>query len=93
MVAQMVKQNVTLLQKCLKSSNKAIFYAAIESLNNASNMFGPALNKHLPHILPLVKAKQDLASDERIATLVKTLKSNGGDDADKILSMNIYKLK
>ena len=56
-------------------------------------MFGPALNKHLPHILPLVKAKQDLASDERIATLVKTLKSNGGDDADKILSMNIYKLK
>jgi len=29
-------------------------------------MFGPALNKHLPHILPLVKAKQDLASEERL---------------------------
>ena len=68
-----MKQNVQLLQKCLKSSNKAIFYAAIDSVVNASNMFGPALNKHLTHILPLIKKKQDLASDERIQNLKKTL--------------------
>lgn len=57
MVAQMVKQNITLLQKCLKSSNKAIFNAALDSLKNASNMFGPALNKHLKHIIPMIKKK------------------------------------
>lgn len=62
MVAQMVKQNITLLQKCLKSSNKAIFNAALDSLKNASNMFGPALNKHLKHIIPMIKKKQELAS-------------------------------
>lgn len=56
-------------------------------------MFGPAINKHLPHILPLIKKKQDLASDERIATLKETLIKNGGDDAEKILSMKIYELK
>ena len=53
-VAQMVKQNITLLQKCLKSSNKALYFAAIDSLINASNMYGPALNKHLPYLIPLV---------------------------------------
>jgi len=66
MVAQIVKQNVSLLQKCLKSQNKAIFYAALDSLKNASSMFGPALNKHLPHIIPLVQKKQELASQDRI---------------------------
>ena len=82
----MVKQNVLLLQKCLKSSNKAIFIAAIESINNASHMFGPALNKHLPIIIPLIQKKQDLANDERIANLKTTLRSNGGKEADCILS-------
>jgi len=38
-------------------TNKAIFFAAIDSIKNASNMFGPALNKHLPVILPLIKKK------------------------------------
>jgi len=47
-LAQLVKTNMSLLQKCLISSNKAIFLAAIENLKNASNNFGPALNKHLP---------------------------------------------
>lgn len=54
MVAMMVKQNVMLLQKCLKSKTKELYFAAIDSVNNASNMFGPAINKHLPHILPLI---------------------------------------
>jgi hypothetical protein len=45
------------LQKCLKSQNKAIFNAAIDSLINASNMFGPALNKHIKHIAPIVIKK------------------------------------
>jgi hypothetical protein len=67
-LAQLVKTNITLLQKCLTSSNKAIFIAAIENLKyprsplnvsyrNASNNFGPALNKHLPIVLQLVKRK------------------------------------
>lgn len=54
MVAMMVKQNVILLQKCLKMKTKELYFAAIDSVNNASNMFGPAINKHLPHILPLI---------------------------------------
>lgn len=31
-IAQLVKTNITLLQKCLASSNKALFFAAIESI-------------------------------------------------------------
>lgn len=85
MVAQIVKQNVLLLQKCLKSSNKAIYIAAIESINNASKMFGPALNKHLNIILPLVQKKQDLANNERIANLKATLNKNGGQEAALII--------
>lgn len=50
-LAQLVKNNMQLLQKCLVSSNKAIFIAAIENLKSASNNFGPALNKHLPIVL------------------------------------------
>ena len=55
-------------------------------------MFGPALNKHLPHILPLVKKKQDLAAKDRLLSLKDTLETNGGEDAKKMLSLNIYKL-
>jgi len=50
-LALLVKQNMQLLQKCLISSNKAVFIAAIESLKNASNNFGPALNKNFPIML------------------------------------------
>jgi hypothetical protein len=56
-------------------------------------MFGPALNKHLPYIIPLVQKKQDLANPERIGSLKQTLEKNGGDDAKKLLSLNIYALK
>ena len=54
MVAVIVKQNVNLLQRCLKLKNNDIYFAAIDSVINASENFGPALNKHLPVILPLV---------------------------------------
>ena len=86
MVAQIVKQNVKLLKNCLKSSNKDIYYAAIESIVNASNMFGPALNKHLIHILPMVQKKKDLANKERIDNLRQTLVKNGGEDALKVIA-------
>ena len=56
-------------------------------------MFGPALNKYLPYILPLIKKKQDLASSERICYLKETLISNGGEEARKYLEMPQYSLK
>jgi hypothetical protein len=52
---------------------------------NASNNFGPALNKHLPIVLQLVKRKQDLASTERIHELKEILLRNGGTEAEKIV--------
>ena len=74
------------MQKCLKSSNKAIYQAAIDSLKNASMMFGPALNKHLKHIVPLVLSKADLVKRDRIDDLFKVLVVNGGDEAKHILN-------
>ena len=71
-------------------TSKEIFFAAIDSIKNASNMFGPALNKHLPVILPLIKKKQDLASGERIQSLKDTLIANGGDEAKKCLEKKQY---
>lgn len=53
-----------LLKRCLKSKNKDLYFAAIASLKNASDNFGPALNKHLPVLLPLVAERNDLAEDE-----------------------------
>ena len=53
-VAQLIKTNITLLQKCLKSPSKAVYYAAIESIRSTSENYGPALNNHLHLILPLV---------------------------------------
>ena len=44
-------------------------------------MFGPALNKHLKHIIPLIAKKRDLASSQAIAALRDTLVSNGGEAA------------
>ena len=44
-------------------------------------MFGPALNKHLKHIIPMIKKKQDLASKQAIQSLKDTLIQNGGNDA------------
>ena len=81
-----MKTNISLLQKCLVSSNKAIFIAAIENLKNASNNFGPALNKHLPMVLQMLRKKQDLASTERIHDLKEILIRNGGSEAEKIVA-------
>ena len=91
MVATMVAQNTRLLQRCLKSRSKDLYFAAIENLVNASDNFGPALNKHLPVLLPLVAKRQDLANDERIQRLKESLSFNGGEEADKMLQR--YPLK
>ena len=55
-------------------------------MKNASSMFGPALNKHLRHIVPLVLHKADLVKRERIDELFKVLVRNGGDEAKNILN-------
>ena len=74
-----------LLQRCLKSKARELYYAAIDNLVNASDNFGPALNKHLPILLPLVAKRQDMANDERIHRLKEALIFNGGDDAEAML--------
>lgn len=91
MVAMIVNQNTRLLQRCLKSRSKELYFAAIDSLVNASDNFGPALNKHLPILLPLVAKRQDLANDERISQLKDVLCFNGGDEAEDMLER--YPLK
>ena len=54
----------------------------------ASNNFGPALNKHLPVILPLMRKRPDLVKDnEKVVQLVETLRMNGGTEADRILKI------
>lgn len=90
-VADLVRQNIALLQRCLKSSSKAVFFAALENIKMASANFGPALNKHLPIILPLIRKKQDLASKERIGELKEALMANGGQEAKHMLA--VYPLK
>ena len=85
MVATIVKQTTHLLQMCLRSKSKDLYFAAIESLVNASDNYGPAINKHLPILLPLVAKRQDLANDERIHRLKDILAFNGGDEAEQML--------
>jgi hypothetical protein len=85
-VADLVRQNVGLLQRCLKSSSKAVFFAAIENIKMASDNFGPAINKHLPIILGLIRKKQDLANKERLVSLKQTLLANGGHDARAMIA-------
>ena len=85
MVAMIVKQNTNLLKMCLKRGSKETYFAAIENLVSASDNFGPAINKHLPILLPLVAKRQDLANDERIARLKDALLFNGGDEAEAML--------
>jgi hypothetical protein len=85
-VADLVRQNVSLLQRCLKSSSKAVFFAAIENIKMASDNFGPAINKHLPILLGLIRKKQDLANKERLVSLKQTLLANGGHDARAMIA-------
>lgn len=85
MVAMIIKQNTALLQRCLKSKSKDLYFAAIDSLVNASDNFGPAINKHLPILLPLIAKRQDLANDDRIGRLKDALCFNGGDEAENML--------
>ena len=74
-----------LLQRCLKSKTRELYYSAIDNLVSASDNFGPALNKHLPILLPLVAKRQDMANDERIHRLKEALIYNGGDAAEAML--------
>ena len=80
-----------LLQRCLKSKSKELYFAAIDNLVKASDNFGPALNKHLPILLPLIAKRQDFASDDRISQLKDVLCFNGGDDAEAMIDK--YPLK
>ena len=57
----------------------------------SSDNFGPALNKHLPVILPMIQKKQDLASKERLGALKERLLQNGGHEAKQILGMFPFK--
>ena len=74
-----------LLQRCLKSKSKELYFAAIDNLVKASDNFGPAINKHLPVLLPLIAKRQDLADDARISQLKDVLCFNGGDDAEEMI--------
>lgn len=58
-VGLVVKQIITLLQRCLKSKNQSIFNAALDSVNDTSDNYGPALNKHLKIIVPLIEKRND----------------------------------
>ena len=79
------------MQRCLKSKSKELYFAAIDNLVKASDNFGPALNKHLPILLPLIAKRQDFASDDRISQLKDVLCFNGGDDAEAMIDK--YPLK
>jgi len=57
----------------------------LNSLVSASDNFGPALNKHLPILLPMVAQRKDLADKARISQLVDVLCFNGGDEAEAML--------
>ena len=87
MVAMIVNQNTRLLQRCLKSKSKDLYFAAIDNLVQASDNFGPALNKHMPVLLPLVAKRQDLANDDRIQRLIDAISFNGGEKADAMLAL------
>lgn len=69
----------------LKISSKQHICNLTNFVRSASNNFGPALNKHLPLVLTMVKKKQDLASVERIHDLKEALVNNGGEEAESIV--------
>ena len=53
----------------------------LSTKRNASDNFGPALNKHLPVLIKLVKKREGLASRERMAEFRSVILENGGTDA------------
>jgi|TARA_B110000285_G_scaffold208970_1_gene249581 hypothetical protein len=65
-----------------------LFYCAIDNLIEASDGFGPALNKHLPVILPLLRKRPELVKGSpKVNELIEMLRSNGGKEADKVLKI------
>ena len=55
-------------------------------MTNFSDNYGPALNKHLHIIWPLIEKRRDIKSESKIEDLRVTLLENGGAEAFKILS-------
>ena len=55
-------------------------------MTNFSDNYGPALNKHLHIIWPLIEKRCDKKSESKIEDLRVTLLENGGAEAFKILS-------
>ena len=87
MLAKLVRTNITLLQKCLNSKKSAVYLSAIDGFIRISNMFGPALNKHLPIILPIILKRAELAKGHHLKKLKDCLLENGGQDAKRLLRM------
>ena len=85
-VAEVVKNIIMLLQRCLKSKSNAVFHTAIDQVAYTSDNYGPALNKHLKLIMPMVEKRNDKASAPKISELKNTLIENGGDEAAKIIA-------
>ena len=87
-VGVLIKNSITLLQKVMKSKRPALFHVAIDSLMEASTNYGPALNKHLPVILPLIRKRPALLkNNSKVDELIDALRTNGGTEADKILKI------
>lgn len=55
-------------------------------MNDTSENYGPAINKHLHLIVPLIEKRNDKHSNEKIMKLRQTLLENGGEEAAKILT-------
>lgn len=72
-VGQLVKTLILMLQRCLKSKNQSIFNAALQQVSDVSDNYGPALNKHLAVIWPLIEKRKDLKSAHKIEELKVTL--------------------
>jgi hypothetical protein len=65
-----------------------LFYAAVDNLIEASNNFGPALNKHLPVMLPLIRKRPDLTKNSaQVLHLIEALRGNGGVEAHRIINL------
>ena len=82
-----------MLQRCLKSKNAAIFSASLDQVESVSDNYGPALNKHLHIIWPLVEKRKDKKSSEKIINLRNTLIENGIDSRQFKIEMELNSIE
>ncbi|CAI2378306.1 unnamed protein product [Moneuplotes crassus] len=85
MVDVILNNIFNILNKCLASTNKALFNAALMQIKSASNMYGKSLNKHIPKICTLVNKKHVLYKAQ-IKELCGTLMTNGGEGVSKFIA-------